>query len=36
MAEAALELVEPGMTVMVNDGSMAALLGGQDGRASAR
>lgn len=28
MARAALELVEPGMTVMVNDGSMAALLGG--------
>jgi DeoR/GlpR family transcriptional regulator of sugar metabolism len=27
MAQAALELVEPGMTVMVNDGSMAALLG---------
>lgn len=27
MARAALELVEPGMTVMVNDGSMAALLG---------
>ncbi|WP_068111662.1 DeoR/GlpR family DNA-binding transcription regulator [Tropicimonas marinistellae] len=27
MAEAAMELVEPGMTVMVNDGSMAALLG---------
>lgn len=27
MAEAALTLVEPGMTVMVNDGSMAALLG---------
>ncbi len=28
MARAALELVEPGMTVMVNDGSMAAVLGG--------
>ena len=27
MAEAALELVEPGMTVMINDGSMAAVLG---------
>lgn len=27
MARAALELVEPGMTVMVNDGSMAAFLG---------
>ena len=27
MARAALDLVEPGMTVMVNDGSMAALLG---------
>nr|WP_278250393.1 DeoR/GlpR family DNA-binding transcription regulator [Paracoccus fontiphilus] len=27
MARAALEMVEPGMTVMVNDGSMAALLG---------
>lgn len=27
MARAALALVEPGMTVMVNDGSMAALLG---------
>lgn len=27
MARAALELVEPGMTVIVNDGSMAALLG---------
>jgi DeoR/GlpR family transcriptional regulator of sugar metabolism len=27
LAEAALALVEPGMTVMVNDGSMAALLG---------
>ncbi|KGJ03909.1 DeoR faimly transcriptional regulator [Paracoccus halophilus] len=27
MARAALELVEPGMTVMINDGSMAALLG---------
>lgn len=27
MAAAALELVEPGMTVMINDGSMAALLG---------
>ena len=26
MARAAAELVEPGMTVMVNDGSMAALL----------
>lgn len=29
MAAAALELVEPGMTVMVNDGSMAAVLGKQ-------
>ncbi len=27
MARAALHLVEPGMTVLVNDGSMAALLG---------
>jgi len=27
MAEAALDLVEPGMTLMVNDGSMAAVLG---------
>lgn len=27
MARAALELVEPGMIVMVNDGSMASLLG---------
>lgn len=27
MAEAALELVEPGMTVMINDGSMASILG---------
>ncbi|MGZ3217294.1 DeoR/GlpR family DNA-binding transcription regulator [Paracoccus sp. T5] len=27
MARAALAMVEPGMTVMVNDGSMAALLG---------
>lgn len=27
MAEAALKLVEPGMTVMINDGSMAAILG---------
>lgn len=27
MAQSALELVEPGMTVMVNDGSMAAVLG---------
>jgi len=27
MAQAALHLVEPGMTVMVNDGSMAAVLG---------
>jgi DeoR/GlpR family transcriptional regulator of sugar metabolism len=27
MAKAALALVEPGMTVMVNDGSMAAILG---------
>lgn len=27
MAHAALDLVEPGMTVMINDGSMAALLG---------
>lgn len=26
MAEAALALVEPGMTVMINDGSMAAIL----------
>ena len=29
MSEAALELVEPGMTVMINDGSMAAMLGAQ-------
>lgn len=28
MAAAALDLVEPGMTVMINDGSMAAILGG--------
>ncbi|WP_112610588.1 DeoR/GlpR family DNA-binding transcription regulator (plasmid) [Rhizobium sp. WW22] len=27
MARTALELVEPGMTVMINDGSMAAVLG---------
>ena len=27
MAQAALQMVEPGMTVMINDGSMAALLG---------
>lgn len=27
MAEAALGLVEPGMSVMINDGSMAAILG---------
>lgn len=27
MARAAVDLVEPGMTVMVNDGSMAAVLG---------
>lgn len=27
MAEAALRLIEPGMTVMINDGSMAAVLG---------
>lgn len=27
MARAALELVEPGMTLMINDGSMAAVLG---------
>ena len=27
MAEAALALIEPGMTVMINDGSMAATLG---------
>jgi len=27
MAEAALELIEPGMTVMINDGSMASVLG---------
>ena len=27
MAQAALSLVEPGMTVMINDGSMAAMLG---------
>ncbi|WFE76510.1 DeoR/GlpR family DNA-binding transcription regulator [Roseinatronobacter sp. S2] len=27
IAEAALALVEPGMTVMINDGSMAAVLG---------
>lgn len=28
IAAAALELIEPGMTVMINDGSMAAVLGG--------
>lgn len=28
IAEAAAELVEPGMTVMINDGSMASVLGG--------
>ncbi|SMC82870.1 transcriptional regulator, DeoR family [Primorskyibacter flagellatus] len=27
MAEAALRLIEPGMSVMINDGSMAAILG---------
>lgn len=27
MVEAAMALIEPGMTVMINDGSMAALLG---------
>ena len=27
MADAALALIEPGMTVMINDGSMAAVLG---------
>jgi DeoR/GlpR family transcriptional regulator of sugar metabolism len=27
MANAALELVEPGMTIMINDGSMSAVLG---------
>nr|WP_321463639.1 DeoR/GlpR family DNA-binding transcription regulator [uncultured Cohaesibacter sp.] len=27
MAEAALKLIDPGMTVMINDGSMAAFLG---------
>lgn len=27
MAEAALRLIEPGMSVMINDGSMAAVLG---------
>lgn len=27
MARAALDLIEPGMTVMINDGSMAAVLG---------
>jgi DeoR/GlpR family transcriptional regulator of sugar metabolism len=27
IAEAALDLIEPGMTVMINDGSMAAILG---------
>ncbi|MGV3551629.1 DeoR/GlpR family DNA-binding transcription regulator [Rhizobium sp.] len=27
IADAALELVEPGMTVMINDGSMASVLG---------
>ncbi len=33
MAEAALELVEPGMTVMINDGSMAAVLAaGREGK----
>lgn len=29
MARAALRLIEPGMTVMINDGSMAAILGKQ-------
>jgi len=29
MAQAALALIEPGMTVMINDGSMAAILGQQ-------
>lgn len=29
LAAAALQMVEPGMSVMVNDGSMAALLGGR-------
>lgn len=29
IANAALQLVEPGMTVLVNDGSMAAILGSQ-------
>lgn len=28
MARAALELIEPGMTIIINDGSMAAVLGG--------
>lgn len=27
IAQAALDLIEPGMTVMINDGSMAAILG---------
>lgn len=31
MARSALDLVEPGMTVMINDGSMAAVLGAQLG-----
>jgi len=29
MAEAALKLIEPGMSVMINDGSMAAVLGAE-------
>ncbi|TFL16224.1 DeoR/GlpR family DNA-binding transcription regulator [Jannaschia formosa] len=29
MAQSALRLIEPGMTVMINDGSMAAILGQQ-------
>lgn len=29
MAQAAIDLIEPGMTVMINDGSMAAILGQQ-------
>jgi DeoR/GlpR family transcriptional regulator of sugar metabolism len=28
MARAALELIEPGMTIIINDGSMASVLGG--------
>jgi DeoR/GlpR family transcriptional regulator of sugar metabolism len=31
MADCALDLIEPGMTVMINDGSMAAVLGAKAG-----